>query len=102
MDGTNDTATGCELETVLGASPVSITPTFEGLKASGTGPGHAAFTFNVAGICTAAAAESGSTVTWNGTDVIHITAAVTGSCGNGTLNGDFTLFNGEGSVIAEN
>jgi hypothetical protein len=102
MDGTNDTMSGCALETVLVTSKVSITPTFETLKASGTGPGHVSFTFNEAGICTAAATEAGSTVTWNGTDVIHITAATTGSCGNGTVHADFTLFNGDGSVIAEN
>lgn len=94
MDGANDTATNCE---IVGLGKVAIDPTFEGLAASGSGPGTAAFTFNVTGLCTST--SGASEVTWNGTDVIHIKAAVGGSCGTGTLNGDFTVTDDEGNPV---
>ncbi|MBS1680030.1 MAG: hypothetical protein JST08_21895 [Actinobacteria bacterium] len=92
-----NTATGCE---IVGLGAVTIDPTLTNITASGAGPGTAAFTFNVTGICEAKSTTS--EVTWFGTNKLHITAGVA-ECGTGGLTGDFTLETkeGGGEVIAE-
>lgn len=96
MDGEHDAATNC----ITQLGPIAIDPTLINIKASGAGPGTASFSLNETGLCEEA--SGASSVTWNGTDTIHITATFSGGCGESELHGDFTLETTTGvAVIAE-
>lgn len=97
----SDSATGCVVNAGGTKTPTTVAATFESLNAEGTGPGTASFSF-VTPECTEATTGASNEVTWNGTDVISITAAVNGTCGPGTLTGTFTVTDSNGPVTVEN
>jgi hypothetical protein len=92
-----DSTKNCQL---VGVGAINIDPTLRDIKAAGAGPGTAEFEFNAEGLCEEASVMS--EVTWTGTDVIDIKAAVNGGCGKGNLLGDFTLETTAGlPIVAE-
>jgi hypothetical protein len=83
------TATGCK---VNGSTPVEIDPTLNNLIIGATTPGTASFSFNVTTLgCEATSGTSSVTKGAGGAGTLAVTATVGGTCGPGTLTGEYTL-----------
>lgn len=91
VDHEGSTTSGCEFDGFL---PVEIDPTLTELHIGPSTPGTAVFSFTVTTLGCTATSGASSVVGGASSNSLVVSAAVTGTCGNGNLNGEYELFAG--------